>query len=189
MEIWRQLLNLMMRSARLDSSLYEEVETEEAAIGHAVMIALLVSLATGIGMGLAGLIGGSGAIWFLWSLVSGSLASLAGWFAWVLVTYFCGSTFLRGPERVSMAELIRTLGFANSPGIIRILCFIPLIGWIISLASSLWSLAAGIVAVKQTLDFTTGRAVAACMLGWLIYVAVLMLVFFWIPSSFKMIPF
>jgi len=189
MEIWRQLLNLMMRSARLDSSLYEEVETEEAAIGHAVMIALLVSLATGIGMGLAGLIGGSGAIWFLWGLVSGFLASLAGWFAWVLVTYFSGSTFLRGPERVSIAELIRTLGFANSPGIIRILCFIPLIGWIISLASCLWSLAAGIVAVKQTLDFTAGRAAAACMLGWLIYVVVLMLVFFWVPSSFKMIPF
>ena len=39
---------------------------------------------TGIGLGLAGLLGGAGAIWFLWGLLSGFLASLVGWFAWVL---------------------------------------------------------------------------------------------------------
>lgn len=188
-DIWIKLLNRMMRAARLDSSLYEEMETEEDAVAHAIMVALLTSAATGIGFGTAGLIGGSGAIWFLWGLLSGFLASLAGWFAWVLITFFSGTTFLRGPERASMSELTRTLGFANSPGILRILIFMPMLGWLVTLLTGLWTLASGVIAVRQTLDFDTGRAAATCTLGWLVYMAVLVLVYLWLPSSFKMLPF
>jgi hypothetical protein len=189
MDIWRKLLNRMMRAARLDSSLYEEMETEEDAVAHAVMVALLASAATGIGMGLAGLIGGAGVVWFLWGLLSGFLASLVGWFAWVLITFFSGTTFLRGPERASMAELTRTLGFANTPGILRILIFIPMLGWLIILLAGLWTLASGVIAVRQTLDFDTGKAAATCIFGWLVYMAVLILVYLWLPSSFKLLPF
>ena len=188
MEIWRKLLNRMMRAARMDSSLYEEMETDEEAAGHAVMIALLASAATGLGMGLAGLVGGAGLLWFLWGILSGFFASLVGWFAWVLLTYFSGTTFLRGHEKASMTELTRTLGFANSPGLLRILIFIPLVGWIIMLLAGIWILAAGIIAVRQTLNFATGKAVATCILGWLVYMAVLFLVYIWLPSPFKMLP-
>jgi hypothetical protein len=189
MDIWRKLLNRMIRAARADSSLYEEMETDEDAAGHAVMIALLASVATGIGLGLAGLLGGAGPLWFLWGLLSGFFASLVGWFAWVLITYVCGTTFLRGPEKASVSELTATLGFANSPGLLRILLFVPVIGWLIMLLSGIWMLASGIVAVKQTLDFTAGRAVAACIPGWVIYMGVLVLVYIWLPSPFKIPAF
>ncbi len=69
MEIWNKLLNRMIRASRMDSSLYEEMETDEEALGQAVMIALLASAATGIGMALAGLIGGAGLLWPLWGLL------------------------------------------------------------------------------------------------------------------------
>jgi hypothetical protein len=189
MEIWRKLLNRMMRAARLDSSIYEEMETEEDAAAHAVMVALLTSAATGIGLGLAGLLGGSGAIWLLWGLLSGFAASLAGWFIWVLLTFLAGTTFLRGYERVSLTELVRTLGFANSPGMLRILLFLPMLGWLVALLAGLWSLASGIAAVRQTLDFDTGRAAATCLPGWLAYMAVLILVYLWLPSPLKMLAF
>lgn len=188
MEIWRKLLNRMIRAARMDSSLYEEMETDEEAAGHAVMVALLASVATGIGMGLAGLLGGSGALWFIWGMLSGFFASLVGWFAWVLLTYFSGTTFLRGPEKASISELTRTLGFANSPGVLRILIFIPMIGWILMLLVGIWTLASGIIAVRQTLDFTSGKAAATCVLGWVVYMAVIFLVYVWLPSPFKMLP-
>ena len=189
MDIWIKLLNRMMRAGRLDASFYEEMETEEDALAHAIMVALLTSAATGIGLGLAGLLGGAGAIWFLWGLLSGFLASLVGWFAWVLITFFSGTTFLRGPERASMAELTRTLGFANSPGVLRILIFMPMLGWLITLLVGFWTLASGVIAVKQTLDFDTGKAAATCFFGWLVYMALLILVYLWLPSSFKMLPF
>lgn len=188
MEIWRKLLNRMIRAARMDSSLYEEMETDEEAAGHAVMVALLASVATGIGMGLAGLLGGSGALWFIWGMLSGFFASLVGWFAWVLLTYFSGTTFLRGPEKASISELTRTLGFANSPGVLRILIFIPMIGWVLMLLVGIWTLASGIIAVRQTLDFTSGKAAATCVLGWVVYMAVIFLVYVWLPSPFKMLP-
>lgn len=60
MEIWRKLLNRMMRAARMDTSLFEEIETDDEALGHAIMIALLTSLATGLGIGLTGLSGMAG---------------------------------------------------------------------------------------------------------------------------------
>jgi hypothetical protein len=189
MEIWTRLLNRMMRAARMDTSFYEEIETDDDALGHAVMISLLTSLATGIGLGLTGLIGGKGALWFLWGLLSGFFASLAGWFAWVVLTYLSGTTFLRGPEKASITELTKTLGFANSPGVLRILICLPLIGWVITILAGIWSLASGVVAVRQTLDFSTGKAAGACITGWLVYMAMVLLVYLWIPSSYKMLPF
>jgi hypothetical protein len=119
MEIWRKLLNRMMRASRLDSGFYEEMETEEDALAHGIMVALVVGLATGIGLGLAALVGGEGALWFLWGLLSGLLASLAGWYAWVLITFFCGTTFLRGPEKASLVELTRTPGLYTHAGLAR----------------------------------------------------------------------
>lgn len=190
MEIWRALLNRMLRAIRLDSILYEELETEEEAIGQSIMVVLLVSVATGIGMGITGLLGGKGAIWFIWGLLSGILSSFVGWLAWVLVTYLLGTTLLKGPEKdVSFISLIRTLGYANSPGIIRLLCFFPLVGWVITMAAAIWTLGAGTAAVKQTFEFTAARAMATCFLGWLIYTAVIFLVYIWLPSSLKMLPF
>jgi hypothetical protein len=188
MEIWRKLLNGMIRAARMDSSLYEEMETDEDAAGHAVMIALLAGVATGIGTGMAGLIGGAGLLWLLWGLLSGFFASVVGWFAWVMLTYLSGTTFLRGPEKTSMAELTRTLGFANSPGVLRVLLFIPMIGWIVIILTGIWTLASGVIAVRQTLDYTSGKAAATCILGWLVYMAILCLVFIWLPSPFKTLP-
>jgi hypothetical protein len=88
-----------------------------------------------------------------------------------------------------MAELTRTLGFANSPGILRILIFMPMLGWLIILLAGTWTLASGVIAVRQTLDFDSGKAAATCIFGWLVYMAVLILVYLWLPSSFKMLPF
>ena len=189
MEIWRKLLNRMMRAARMDASLYEEMETEEDAAGHAVMIALLASVATGVGAGVAAVIGGKGIVWLLWGLLSGFFASLVGWFAWVLLTYLSASTILKGHERASWMELTRTLGFANSPGVLRLLLFIPMIGWLIIIITGIWTLAAGITAVKQTLEYSPGKAAVTCLLGWLAYMAVLVLVYIWLPSPYKMPAF
>ena len=94
----------------------------------------------------------------------------------------------QGPEKVSLAELGRTLGFANSPGTLRILAFIPLLGWLVILLTGIWTLASGIVAVRQSLEFPSARAAVTCLPGWLLYMAVLLLVYVWLPSPFKMFP-
>jgi hypothetical protein len=55
-----QFVERMVRAARLEPALYEEVEVDTGAMGQAVGVVLLASLAAGIGSytygGLAGLI-------------------------------------------------------------------------------------------------------------------------------------
>jgi len=190
MDVWKQLLNRMMRAARLDNILYEEMETEREASGQAIMIALLVSAAAGLGMGITGIIGMKGPLWFLWGLLSGFFVALAGWLVWIAITYLVGTTVLRGHDKtIYFADFMGTLGYANSPGLVMLLCFVPMIGWGIILLAGIWILAAGMTAIRQTLEFDPGRALATCLPGWLVYMAGLLLVYFWLPSPYKMLPF
>lgn len=158
----------MIGAARLDVSTYEEVEADETATGQAIAVVVLSSLAAGIGsfrvLGLSGL---------LWA----TIAALVGWFIWAAVTFFVGTRILPEPQtRSDVGELLRTIGFSASPGILRILQIIPLIGWLISFAASIWMLVAMVVAVRQALDYrSTGRAVGVCLIGFVINLVVMFL--------------
>ncbi|MBE0480093.1 MAG: YIP1 family protein [Dehalococcoidia bacterium] len=170
--IWRK----MIRAAKLDVDLYEEVEADSRATGQAFLVVIIVSIAAGIGTGLGGIIEGGG-LQFLWGLLVGLFTSIAGWLIWALITYVVGTTIFKGPEtKATYGELLRTLGFAQSPGVFRILAFIPFIGWLILLVTWVWSLVAGVIAVRQALDFSTGRAIATVVVGWIVAVVIVFVV-------------
>ncbi len=159
----------MIGAAGLDVRTYEEVEADPSAMGQAMGVVVLSSLAAGIGS--IGALGFSGLIWT-------TIAALVGWFVWAVITYFVGTKILPEPQtRADIGELLRTIGFSASPGILRILGIIPLIGWLISIAAGLWMLVAMVIAVRQALDYqSTGRAIGVCAIGFVIY-WVIMVVF------------
>jgi hypothetical protein len=103
-----------------------------------------------------------------------TIVALVGWYVWAFVTYFVGTRFLPGPRtQADLGQLLRTIGFSASPGLIRVLGIVPGLGWLVSLVAALWMLVAMIVAVRQALDYeSTGRAVAVCLIGFAVYVAV-----------------
>jgi hypothetical protein len=170
------LISRMTRAAKLDINLYEEVEADTTANGQAFTAVLIVSLATGIGGGLGGLIGGGGGRGFIVGLLTGLIFSIIGWLAWSYLAYILGTRVFNIPETsATWGELLRTIGFSNSPGIFRFFSFIPFLGWLISVAASIWALVAGVIAVRQALDFTTGRAIATCVVGWVIYMVVMVI--------------
>lgn len=161
-----QLTSRMMRAARLEPALYEEVEADQSSMGQAMGIVVLASVANGIGtLGEGGVIG----------LFTGALSALIGWFLWALLTFLIGTRVLAQPQtRSDVGELLRTTGFAAAPGVLRVFGFIPVIGVAIQLVAALWMLLAMIVAVRQALDYTnTGRALAVCLVGWLAMIFVL----------------
>jgi hypothetical protein len=173
----------MVRAAKLDVNLYEEVEADKAATGQAMLVVVLASIAGGIGAGLAG--AGGERSW-IGLLVLGTLSALLGWYVWAFLTYWIGTTIFKGPETsATIGELLRTTGFSSSPGVLRIFVFIPGIGPIIALAAAVWMLVAMVIAVRQALDFSTGRALGTCAVGWLIQMAVIGLFFalFGTPSA------
>ncbi len=99
---------------------------------------------------------------------------LVGWFIWAALTFLIGTKILPEPQtKADLGELLRTIGFSASPGVLRIFGMIPLLGGLIALAASVWMLVAMVVAVRQALDYTsTGRAVGVCAIGWLVQVAI-----------------
>ncbi len=166
------MVDRIVRAAKLDPQLYEEVEADKGALGQALGVVVLASIAGGVGSG--GLGGLSG--FFI-----GTAAALIGWFVWAALTYFIGTRILPEPNtRADLGELLRTIGFASSPGLIRVLGLIPGVTVTVFLISGIWMLAAMIIAVRQALDYrSTLRAVGVCVIGWIVQiVAMLLLVFF-----------
>ena len=163
--------NRMVRAAKLDVNLYEEVEADKQAMGQAMVVVVLASLAAGIGsVGTTGLSG----------LLLGTVVALAGWFIWALITFYVGTKLLPEPQtEADYGELLRTIGFSSSPGVLRILGVVPLLGSIIFVVCGIWMLVAMVIAVRQALDYkSTWRAVGVCFIGWLIQG-----VLFWIVFS------
>jgi len=156
----------MVRAARLDVTLYEEVEADRGAMGQAIGVVVLSSLAAGIGS----------AEWLgLAALAAIIISSLIGWFVWAYITYFIGVKFFPEPQtRADHGELLRTIGFSSSPGLIMIAGIIPGLGALSYFIASVWMLVAMIVAVRQALDYSsTMRAVLVCMVGWFVKMALM----------------
>jgi hypothetical protein len=160
----------MIRAAKLDVNLFEEVEADKSAMGQAMGVVILSSVAAGIGtIGTTGLKG----------LLFGTVTALLAWFIWAFLTYFIGTRLLPEPQtKADYGELLRTIGFSSSPGVLRVLGIIPMLGVIINFLVGIWMLAAMVIAVRQALDYkSTWRAVGVCLIGWLVQIAIFALFF------------
>jgi len=155
------LTDRMIRAARLDANLYEEVEADQGATQQAMLVVVLSSVAMGIGSftigGVAGLIGGT-------------IADLAGWFVWAFLTYWIGTSLLPEPQtEADLGQLLRTTGFSASPGLLRVFGAIPGLWSPLAIVTGIWMLVAMIIAVRQALDYRgTWRAFGVCAIGWTI---------------------
>jgi hypothetical protein len=151
----RSIVDRMRGAAMLDVATYEEVEHDLSATGQAATVVAVVAVCSAIGNIGSGITG----------IIGGLIGALLGWVIWAGVTYFVGTKLFGGTA--TWGELLRTLGFAQSPGVLLILGIIPLLGGLIKFAVAIWMLAAGIVAIRQALDVSTGKAVLTALVSWL----------------------
>ena len=157
-------------AAKLNATLYEEVEADKGAMRQAMGVVVLSSIAAGVGSIGAGGFGG---------ILIGIIASLGGWYIWAYLTYFIGTKILPEPQtKADLGELLRTIGFSSSPGLIRVFGIIPGLGGVVFSVASIWMLVAMVVAVRQALDYkSTLRTVGVCAIGWIIQSLILVLLF------------
>ncbi len=169
------MVDRMIRAVKLDPQLYEEVEADKGALGQAMAVVVLASVAGGVGGGRLGGLSG---------ILIGTVGALIGWFIWAALTYFIGTKLLPEPTtRADVGELLRTTGFSSAPGLIRVLGLIPGLTGIVFFVSGVWMLIAFIIAVRQALDYrSTLRAVGVCIIGWVVQVAVLVFLAMFIGS-------
>jgi hypothetical protein len=155
------VVDRMIRAAKLEPALYEEVESDPSAMTDALIVVVLSALATGIGLGLRG--GPRG-------LIFATVMTLFTWVVWAGLTYLIGTWLL--PEagtKADFGQLLRTIGLANAPGVVRILAIIPSLAYIAYAVAGIWTLVAVVVAVRQALDYQSQwRALGVVVIGWLI---------------------
>ena len=151
----RSIVDRMRGAAMLDVATYEEVEHDNDATGQAAVVVIIVAICTAIG-----------AIWRGGpSIIGGPISAILGWLMWSAITYVIGDKMLGGTA--TWGELLRTIGFAQAPGVLMIFGIIPILGGFVRLVVGLWLLVTGVVAIRQALDFSTGKAIATALLGWL----------------------
>ena len=137
----------MKDAAMLDPGLYEEVEHDGSATGQAAGVVALVAACAAIGN-----IGSGGA-----GILGAAVGALVGWVVLAGIVYLVGDKLFGGTA--TWGEMLRTMGFAQAPGVLYILGIIPILGAVVAFVVWLWILVAVVVAIRQGLDIGTGKAV------------------------------
>lgn len=151
----------------LNVATYEEVEHDASATMQAGAVVLLASISGALGWifynGLSG-------------VVTGAIMSLIGWVIGATVVWLVGTKLLPGPKtEADIGQLMRTVGFAQAPGLLGFVTVIPVLGWFIMVGIWIWSLVAWVIAVRQALDYDdTLRAVLVCAIAWAVMFFVIM---------------
>ena len=149
------LVARMLGAAKLDVETFEEVEADETATGQAAAVVAMVAVASAIGSSDSGVVAAAFA----------PVAQIVGWLIWAGLTYSICDKIFGGTA--TWGELLRTLGFAQAPGLLLFFAFLPLVGSLVQVVVGFWMLAAGIIAIRQALDFSTGKAILTAVVGWL----------------------
>jgi hypothetical protein len=169
------LVSRMTGAARLQATTFEDVEADRSATGQAVVVVIVVALATGIGT------------WGMWpeteggigNLLLGVAVGLIGWVIWAWITYLVGTKLLPTSQtKADWGQLARALAFAQSPGVLKVFCVVPVIGSLLFIAVSLWQFAGMVIAVRQALDYnSTRRAVGVVLLAGIPYLILMGILF------------
>ena len=144
------MLNRMLGAARLNVDTFEEVEHDRSATVQALLVVVIVAVVSGVG----GVLSKDASV--VDGVLLGVVRGAVSWAVWALVAWMVGTTILRTRQtEADWGQLTRTTGFAQTPGILAVLIFIPVVGGIIGLAVFIWQLAAMVIAVRQSLDYTS----------------------------------
>lgn len=157
------MFDRLVRAIRLDPTLYREVAGNKDLMGEAALIVLVATLLSAIGAG-----AGSHRAFLAFGaeLINGLLI---GWLLWSVLALLIGD-FLGG--RSELSEMVRTLGYANAPRFLAVFGFLPCVGWLFRLAAWILTIAAGVIAIRESMEFDTLKAVVTAVLGLLAYIVI-----------------
>jgi len=156
-----RFLNRFFRAAKLDVSLYQELVEDGRAMNQALIVVFLYSMASAYGT-----FGRTGAT----GINIGMITTLLGWYVWSFSTYIVGARLLPEPQtEPDRKAVMRVMGFASAPGVMRALGFMRGLGLVVLLIATVWMIAAAAVGVKRALNYESiYRALGVTIIGWII---------------------
>lgn len=159
----------VLGAIRLSAATYEDVEHDPGATWQAAVLVIVVSLTQSVSWYFG--------FWDTAGILRSALHALVAWVIGALVLWQIGTRVLPGRRtEADLGQLLRTVGFAQSPGLLGLLVVVPVVGLFVPFLVSLWIIAATFVAVRQALDYDrTFRAIVVCLLAWLVSAVVFLL--------------
>ncbi len=140
-----------IHAARFDLSFYNQIENDRSYTKRALVVVLVGWTAIGIGNWLADM-SWSTALGIVWAIVGGT----TGWVAWSAIATVIGTRLYRGTA--DLGQMLRVLGFAQAPLVIGIVPRLDVVGYV-------WALVASVFAIREGMEFTTGRALFTVLTG------------------------
>ncbi|NIV40183.1 MAG: hypothetical protein GWN58_65500 [Anaerolineae bacterium] len=157
------MIERIVRAIRLDWTVFSEIAKDRDALKEAAIIVAIVTFLSAVGTGIAAASFGA----FIGDWI---LGIAVGWIGWAIVTYFVGTALFKG--ETDIPEMLRVLGYASAPFLLGLLSFIPCIGWIFPWLGGLLALVAGVIAVREAMDFDTSNAIITVIIGWIIVIVI-----------------
>lgn len=150
------IIDRAKRVMQLDQPVFRTIARDPNATRQAAIVVGVVAIASAIG----GANDGFGGI------ILGIIGALVGWLVFAGLAWFFGTNIFGTPTTSTNWEsLLRTLGYAQAPNVLAIFGFIPLIGWIAVFIGSIWAVVAAVIAIRETLAFSTGRAIITAIIA------------------------
>lgn len=155
------LFSRMLRAARLDLSLFDEVIEEPKTQGHAYWVVAILAMATGYGM-----FSRTGSM----SVNIGLATTLLAWYLWAFTIYFLSTFLLRdAPLKPDRKTIMRVVGFAQAPGLLRLLGVIPQVTLIVFLITSAWIILICVIGIQKAYQSShTGKVALLCATTWVV---------------------
>ena len=169
-QAYADMIERMRRAAVLDITLYEEVEHDPSRGKEARLIVILVAAAGALSALLGGLFTGNFTGAVAGAIISG-VVYFIGWYIWSYAVLQIGTKLFGGTA--DFGEVSRCIAYAYAPNLLRVFGFLPGVGGLLALIGSIWSLVAGIVAIRQAMDFGTGKAIFTAVFSWVILVVII----------------
>jgi hypothetical protein len=148
----------VVRAASFDVKFYNEAKDNTALTNEALTVVVASTALAAIGSLTGGLRG----------LLAALIAGIVGYYLWAWITKMVGANFFQGSG--DMGQLLRTLGYASAPRALGLLGIVPCVGSIALLISFVWTLATGILAVREAHVVDTTKAIIITLIGWVVVV-------------------
>lgn len=171
------IVNRIVRLAKLDTTVFDEVRDDERELVPALIVAVISTLLSAIGAWLYLLLKAPDGIdidfgnVFVKEILLGSIFSLVLWGVWVGVAYVVLVQFYR--EQADVQSLLRTMGYAAFPLSLSVLMLITPAGLGIGIAAMVLWFVMSTYAIQATTSASSDHVVMANAVGFLVFAVVL----------------
>jgi hypothetical protein len=171
---FQNLGSWLLRLARLDLSVFDDVKDEVSATVPALTVAVVASFLSGLGSWLWWVFqdfpkGGSDV--FVKSFLLGSILQMGVWFLWVYVAAMVLSKGLGVPADLN--RLLRTMGLAFAPMGIAVLMFISFLTVPFGVIAVAATVGLTYIAIQAATDAEPRQVMLANIVGFVIFAVIL----------------